>query len=173
MITSKPSRLRAGDSVAWVESLPGFSPADGWTLAYSISNPTKALQVQATPLGGDFQVSISSAVSATLTPGSYTLIGYVSKAGQRHSLTETLLTVIPDVTAAVDRRSQAERTLEAINALLEGKASDDQQMIQYAGRTLSRYTFAELTAFASKLSRTVARERARKRGEKGFIGVRL
>jgi hypothetical protein len=46
-------------------------------------------------------------------------------------------------------------------------------MIQYNGRTLSRYTFEALETIRSRLKRTVARERERRRGSKGRIGVKF
>lgn len=171
--STKPTRLNAGDSASWVASLPAYPASSGWSLSFALVNSTASHPIAATALGDDFEVSISSSASIGYTPGVYTLIGYVAKGGERIQVSESRLDVFPDVTVAADRRTQAERTLAAIEDLLEGKADDDQQMIQYAGRTLSRYTFDQLEAIRSRLKRTVAREQARKAGHKGSIGVRF
>jgi hypothetical protein len=171
--TTAPKRLHAGDSASWVANFPEHPASEGWALKYSLSNASNVYTLTASPLGDDFEVSLTSTASAAFAPGLYTLIGYVEKEDLRVSVSTTRFEVLPDVTQAHDRRSQAERTLQAIRDVLEGKASDDQQMIQYAGRTLSRYTFEQLITIESKLARTVARERARKAGHRGLIGVQL
>lgn len=168
-----PTRLNAGFSLAWVASFPGFTASEGWSLSYQLTNHTNAHTIPATALGDDFQVVISPALSSTFAPGSYRLFAIAQKADDRRILANTSFEVLPDITKAVDLRSTAERTLEAIEALLEGKATDDQQMIQYNGRTLSRYTFEALETLRSRLKRTVARERERRRGSKGRIGVKF
>lgn len=169
--TTKPKRLHAGDSASWVADFPNYPASEGWSLKYSLSSASNVYTLTASPLGDDFEVSIASSVSSTFAPGLYTLIGYVEKGDERHTVTEDRFEVLPNITEAHDRRSQAERTLQAIRDLLEGKASDDQQMIQYAGRTLSRYTFEQLIAIESRLARRVAREKQARRGSRGFIGA--
>lgn len=175
MVNKPPSRIHAGDSAAWLVNFPEYRPDQGWVLAYRLSNQSASYVVNAQALGDDFEVKITATQSRSFTAGKYTLIGYVTKVAtdERVVVSETSLEVNPDITQAIDRRSQAERTLEAVRALLEGKANEDQQMLQYNGRTLSRYTISDLLTFESRLARTVAREKSRKAGQKGFIGVRI
>ena len=168
-----PKRLNAGDSASWVASFADYPASQGWDLRYSLTNGSNVFSVATKALGDDYEVVIGSSLSSTFSPGQYSLIGYVMKDDERYIVSTSDLEVMPDVTVKADRRSQAERTLQAINDLLEGKADDDQQMIQYAGRTLSRYTFEQLEAIRSRLARTVAREKDRKAGRKGSIGVKL
>jgi len=168
-----PKKLYAGDSASWLASFPEFLASEGWSLSYVLSNANGAHTITSTPIGDDFQVQITSTASSAFAPGRYSLIGYVEQGDDRHVVSESSLEVFPNITEAVDRRSQAERTLQAIRDMIEGKASDDQQMIQYQGRTLSRYTFEQLIMIESRLARTVAREHARKSGSRGFIGVTL
>ena len=168
-----PTRLNAGFSLAWVSSFPGFTASEGWSLSYQLTNHKNAHTIPATALGDDFQVEISPALSSTFAPGSYRLFAVAQKGEDKRILTSSSFEVLPDITKAADLRSPSERTLEAIEALLEGKATEDQQMIQYNGRTLSRYTFEALETLRSRLKRTVAREKERRRGGKGRIGVKF
>ena len=174
-MVNTPSRLNAGDSLEWVASFAGFPASQGWNLIYVLTNATNSYTTEfvVSPLGDDFAVSVSAAASANLVTGDYSLFAVASKGAQRQTVAETRFRVLPAVTTLHDRRTQAERTLQAIDDLLEGKADDDQQMIQYAGRTLSRYTFEQLEQIRSRLRRTVARQRARKAGAKSFIGAVL
>jgi len=180
MVTS-PQRLYAGDSLTWIARFAAYPASAGWQLRYTL---TSAQQVYSNVftvsslsddfrVSDDFSVALSPLKSATLAAGDYVLFATVEKDNARHTVQETRFTVLPAITEAQDRRTQAERTLSAIENLLEGKASDDQQMIQYAGRTLSRYTFEQLAQIRSRLRRTVARQHARKAGAKPFIGAVL
>ena len=166
-----PRRLNAGDSASWVVSLPNYPATEGWSLKYAIANASQNYALTASALGDDFEVVIPSSTSSSYSPGLYALIGYVEKDDQRTEVSSNRLEILPNVTSLHDRRTQAERTLQAIRDLLEGKATDDQQMIQYAGRTLSRYTFEQLIAIESRLARRVAREKAARKGHKGIIGA--
>lgn len=169
--TTAPKRLNAGDSASWVVAVPGHPASDGWSFKYSLTNASHVHTLTATALGDDYSIRLGSSESASFAPGLYTLIGYVERSDERVQVSSQRLEILPNLTEAHDRRSQAERTLSAIRDLLEGKATDDQQMIQYAGRTLSRYTFEQLLAIESRLARQVAREKARKAGSKGIIGA--
>lgn len=59
-----------------------------------------------------------------------------------------------------DVRSHAERVLEAIEALIEGRATTDVQSYSIAGRSLTRMTPAELVTWRSHYRQDVAMERA-------------
>lgn len=174
-MVNTPTRLNAGDSLEWGASFVGFPASKGWSLSFALTNSTHSYTTEfvVSPLGDDFSISLSATNSAALAVGEYALFAIMQKGDKRQTVGETRFRVLPNVTTLHDRRTQAERTLEAIEALLEGKADDDQQMIQYAGRTLSRYTFEHLEQIRSRLRRTVARQRARKAGAKSFIGAVL
>ena len=64
---------------------------------------------------------------------------------------------LASVSAGHDARSQVERTLEAINAVIEGRASKDQQSYTINGRTLVRSSIADLLllqkAYEDKLAK--------------------
>ncbi|MAE21828.1 MAG: hypothetical protein CMK92_05295 [Pseudomonas sp.] len=173
--TTAPHAVRAGDSATWIVSFPKYPASKGWALSLTLVNGdtvnTTAFNVRS--LGDEYEVTLGASESAQLTPGTYVLYHTLSLGDERHTVQEKRFTVKHNVTTQHDPRSQAERTLQAIRDLLEGKADDDQQMVQYAGRTLSRYTFEQLIQIESRLARTVARERAAKAGHKGFIGARF
>lgn len=174
-MVNTPNQLNAGDSLDWVVSFPDFPASDGWGLIYVLTNATNSYTTEfvVSPQEDAFAVSLSVEDSVNIAVGDYTLFAVVNKEKQRKTAAQTRFSVLPNVTSLHDRRTQAERTLQAIEDMLEGKAEDDQQMIQYAGRTLSRYTFEQLEQIRSRLKRTVLRERARKAGAKPFIGARF
>lgn len=174
MVTT-PNSVHAGDSLTWSVEFPDY-PADEWSLSTSLNKPPSDFHLDpftVLAVGSAFQLSLTTTVSSTLNPGVYTLAYAVSSGTDRCTVHSTSIEVLPDVSAQYDPRSDTEKTLEAVIALLEGKVSDDTQMLQYDGRTLSRYTFTELETLRSRLLRTLAREKARKAGSKGLIGVRF
>jgi hypothetical protein len=68
--------------------------------------------------------------------------------------------VEPDPASAqkVDHRSWARRTLDAIEAFLEGNATTAQQAITIGGRSISRWSLPELMQWRDKLRAEVSTE---------------
>ena len=148
-MVNTPSRLNAGDSLEWVASFAGFPASQGWSLIYVLTNATNSYTTEfvVSPLGDDFAVSVSAAASANLVTGDYSFFAVASKGAQRQTVAETRFRVLPAVTTLHDRRTQAERTLEAIEALLEGKADDLPEQAFFLAGTLDqvRENAAKLT----------------------------
>jgi|GEM_PF-1630805 len=76
-----------------------------------------------------------------------------------------------DESGSYDGRSEARIALDNINAVLANKATQDQQSYTIKGRTLQRYTVADLLKLRTFFVARVRKER----GDSGFrkIGVRF
>jgi hypothetical protein len=122
--STEPTSITAGDSAAWTRSLADYSASDGWTLSYAfikVKVPAAPLLITATASGSDFLVSLTPADTQFWPDGEYNGQGYVTKAGERHTVWTGSLEVMPDyVTAgAVETRSVARRILDFIEASFE------------------------------------------------------
>jgi len=75
-----------------------------------------------------------------------------------------------DQSGEYDGRNNARKALDAIDAVLGGKATQDQQSYTIKGRSLTRYTVADLLKLRTSFVVKVNREK----GKSGFrkIGVR-
>ena len=125
--TTEPSSLRAGDTWQWRREDLADYPASAWTLVYYFRNASAHFDITASADGDAYAVTVAKASSGK-APGWYDWIAVVSSATERHEVDRGRLEILPDyATAAVlDGRSTARRILEAIDALILGRASADQ-----------------------------------------------
>jgi hypothetical protein len=155
-----PATLRAGDTITWDESLPDYPASGGWTLAFVLTKYGQSLiTITAAADGDDYTITITAATSVSWVSGIYSWQAYVYKeAGDPLAITEkyTLesgqVQILPDITlatSATDLRSHAKKVLDAIEALLEGKATADVMSYSIAGRSLSKMNPEELIKWRS------------------------
>lgn len=173
----EPSDIVAGDTIKWYRlDLTGDFPAtDGWSLAYTLrlrSGTGNKIAIAAAASGDGFLIAVAAATSAAYPAGEYELEGYVTKSTERYRVYLGTCLVRPNLAGeadgAHDSRSHAERVLDAIEATIEGRASNDQLEYTVAGRSLRRMAFAELHAFRSLYRAEVAREKEAERIRRGL-----
>lgn len=168
----EPETVVAGDTVEFTISEPDYLPGDGWALSYHILNASEDLgQIDATDNGdGSHLVTITAATTAAWEAGHYSYRGFVTKAGVRKTVREGSFDVEPNF-ATVDTaegRTFSKRMLDAIRALLEGKATKDQKSYQYRDRALSRYDWDELERLEARFASRVRQEESALRRKKGL-----
>ncbi len=165
--TSEPTQVVAGDTVKFTREFSNYSPVDGWTLSYGISSPTRKLAPisgsQVTSDGNKFVVTVPSSVTLTWEPGTYRWQSYVQDSSSpplRYTLGTGTLVVLPNLETGEhkDLRTQNQRILDAIRALLEGKVASDVQQYTIGGRQLVKMTLAELQAAETTYAMRVAME---------------
>jgi len=128
-----PQQFTQGDTVAWQESVDGYSSADGWALALVLVRIGDApVTVEATAAdGGGFSLELTAATTANMEPTAYSWAARVTKDTARHTVASGQLSVLPDIGAVgadgFDGRSWAEQALEAVEAALLGVASKRHQ----------------------------------------------
>lgn len=178
---TEPTSVRAGDTWAWDRTdLSADYPASTWTLTYTFINADSKFQITAASDGDDFSVSVAASTTATRRAGTYTWVAKVSAAGEVYTIDSGTLEVLPDIATVntYDGRSHAKKVLEAIEAVLEGRASTDQQEFTVAGTTLRRTPVEDLLRLRGLYRREVANEQAAENLANGtgigrVIGVRF
>lgn len=143
--TSEPSTLRAGDTWAWTRSLSDY-PASAWTLKYQFKSAAGGFSITATADGDDYAVSVGAATTAGYHSfrGAMSWIAWVEGgSSEKYTVDTGTITIDPDYrngtsTAAFDDRTHAQIVLDAIEAVIEGRATKDQDELQIAGRLLKR-----------------------------------
>lgn len=143
--TSEPSELRAGDTWAWTKTL-GDYPASAWTLKYRFKSAVGGFEITASASGDDYAIS----VAASTTAGYHSLAGAMSwvawvegGTSEKYTVDSGTVVINPDYrngtsTAAFDDRTHAKIVLDAIEAIIEGRATKDQDELEIAGRRLKR-----------------------------------
>lgn len=164
----RPPEIRAGDSVTWRVSLPGYPAEDGWALHYALRGP-QGIDIEALEgTGGDYLVELPAADTSAWAAGWYRWVAYVANAtGERLTLEAGDLELQPDLLAQdgpEDMRSHARRMLELIEAALEKRIPRDQQSYEIDGQRLDRIPIERLEALRTRYQREVARESRRGSG---------
>lgn len=179
-----PATLRAGDKISWTETLSDY-PATLWTLGFYLSSFNKpVISFTSTASGTDHLISILQVTSKTWVPGSYQWQGYVyltATPTTRYTLENGNIEVLPDLTQATsqsDFRSHVKKVLDAIESVLEGKASQDASSYSIGGRSISKWSPSELLVWRDKYRLEYANEIAAEKVAKGLdsgkrVGLRF
>lgn len=144
--TREPAELVAGDTWSWTRSLSDY-PAGTWTLTYYLRGQAGEISFSASASGTDHLVSVAKATTAGYKAGFYQWEAAVTDGTTRTTVARGTLTVKPDPAntgAGLDARSHARKVLEAIEAVIEGRATKDQQEYSIGGRMLKRTALADL-----------------------------
>lgn len=182
---NEPSELRAGITWEWRrEDLSVDFPADGgWTLTYYFKRTGATpgnFSLAAAASGKFFAITETAANSATRVAGDYTWVAVVTKAAETREVDSGRLKILPryDAAANLDDRSHARRVLEAIEAVIENRASTTQrELVSYTihGRSQefdAQESKASLLELHSKYKWLVANEDARAKVAAGLPNPR-
>lgn len=171
--TTEPLSVRAGDTWKWTRTLADY-PASSWTLKYRFKNAAGGFEVTASASGDDYSVTVAAATTAGYAAGSYTWIAWVEGgSSEKYTVDQGTLTVGQDyrgstAAAALDDRSHARKVLAAIEAVIESRASKDQEEYTINGRSLKRTSIGDLLKLRQKYQAAVAAEDAAAKMADGF-----
>jgi len=172
---NEPKTIYAGDKIEWTESNSDYPASEGWTYKVRLINSAGKIDIGSTADGDDHDVSIASTTSAAYTAGKYMLQPYYEHTdGTKEFQTQFEVEVIADILLVntYDYRSHAQTTLDAIEAMIESRASVAQQSIQIStplgGRSLQYLTFEELIKAKEYYTALVEGEKEKARVEAGL-----
>ena len=171
--TTEPTQFTAGDLVEWNKTLGDYLPSENWALTYALVKDGKLISITASDSSDVHAVSLSAATTAAYQPGVYHWHSYVTNSGTaaRYKIDSGTVEVLPNFAVFVDgydNRSHVKKVLDALEALLEGKASKDQLSYSIAGRSLSRLSPAELLEWRDKYKTEYSKEQRAERIANGL-----
>lgn len=178
--TREPIELVAGDTWSWTKSL-GDYPAPTWTLTYYLRSREGETSFAAAASGADHLVTVTAATTAAYKAGRYGWTAVATSGSERHTVETGELVVLPDPAATgagQDPRTHARKVLEAIEAVIESRASSTQrELVAYTIGSRSQTFDAEenkasLLELHSKYKWLVANEEARARVASGLSNPR-
>lgn len=174
--------LTVGDSYSFTTTVDDYPATDGWTLTHILRPRSSgtAIEIEATADGADYLTTITTTESADWDAGEYSVIAQVSMTGERHTLdavaladgrlVSNLITILADPTEgdAVDTRSHARKALDAIQAVILGKAP--QAILEYTikDRGAKSWTPEQLLEFERVYLARVLNEEAAARRAAGL-----
>ena len=177
----EPTEITAGDTLKFTISLSDYLPADGWTLSYALVNKDNQIDITGSDNGdGSHLISVAKATTKGWVAGTYDWQAYVDNGTERYKVREGQLEILADFASQsnYDARSHVKKVLDAVEAVLEGRASKDQESYTINGRSLSRTSIPDLMKlrdrYRAEYENEIRAERiARGLGHSGIIRVRM
>ena len=142
-------------------------PATDYELRMVCSSAANSFEIPAQYITGDgavWTVSVPADVTKDWAAGNYTATIIAKRLSDDAELPATSAALVVAALSG-DQRSEARRTLDAINATLEGVAGSSVQKLSIAGRTMDRYSTDELLKLKATYQELVNREVRKVRGE--------
>lgn len=165
MAAGIPESITAGTTLAFTLALTAF-PASDWSLAL-ILRGSQSIDLKSTPDGRLHVFTVSATDTAAWAAGDYWYSLRASNGTEVHEIDSGTLKVLPDLVGVgsdFDGRTHAERTLEAIEAVIEGRASKDQDSYRINNRELRRTSISQLLKLRDVYRNEVRRLKAARKG---------
>lgn len=134
-----------------------YKAANGYTLKVILRGPQNS-ELTAAASDDNYTVELTAAASGTYL---YTVVAESTTA--RHLIETGQIEFLPDPTSAdaSDLRTHAQKVLEAIEAVLEKRATKAEQSYSIAGRSITKIPLAELYELRNKYKAEVQTQRGR------------
>lgn len=183
----EPEFLVAGDRWAWKRTdLVSDYPTDAYALTYEFHEDSGGggnhrFTVAAVETTDAYIVEVSHSTTDNYNSGDYHWDAYITRSSDSERLIVDKGRTRIDVdlaTSTADVRTHAKKALDAIEAVIENRATIDQSSFSLAGRSLSRMSVDELLQFRNYYRAEYNRElqKAKMRNKKptgNMIGVRF
>lgn len=164
----------AGDTLAFSKAVPDYPASEGWTLTYRLaprSSSGAAITFDAAADGDEYAIEVAASTTDGWAAGDYAWSAYVSKDDQRFTVDSGLVEIKPDPSAiapGTDTRSHARKVLAAIEAVIERRATKDQEEYRIGERMLKHTPIPELVRLRETYRREVRDEIAAERLRAGL-----
>ena len=158
MLNIFPTEITAGLSLR-CEVVSERYPAPDWVLTAILRGPA-AIDLTAVVSGTGHVFEETAATTGAWEAGLYAVSLRAKRGADVHEIEAGQVRIAADLVsleAGHDPRGHAQRVLDAIEAVLEGRASRDQQSYTINGRTLVRTTIADLLELRKTYREEVAR----------------
>lgn len=125
--TTEPVAIRAGDTWRWKRTLSDYA-ATTWTLSYTLFNSAGIISITASADGVDHLIDVAPETTDDYTAGRYDWVAHVTDGTDKFQVGAGSMQLLPDLAAVstYDGRSHARTVLDAIDALIEGRATSGQ-----------------------------------------------
>lgn len=165
--TQEPNELVVGDFWSWKrDDLTTDYPTDSYSLSYEFHEDSGGggshkFTITATEANSTYYIEVPAATSTNYDKGDYIWAAYITRTSdsERIQIDEGKTTILPNLADTnADLRSHAKIVLDAIEAVIQGRATIDQSSMSIAGRSLSRLTIDELMTFRDRYKAEYSKE---------------
>ena len=166
-LTAVPSAIYAGDTLLFELAGGNYPANESWTLTadFRASEATAITAVASADSDGTSHLfNVAAATTAQWLPAVYRGIIRASNGSHTATIWTGTLEVLSDyaqMESGTDTRSHAQKCLDAIESVLEGKATRDALSTTIAGQSITRMTFDELLRAKTFYQSVVDQENAK------------
>lgn len=161
-----PAKISAGVTFSKLVTLTAY-PATSWALSVILRGPA-AIDLSATSSGNQHQLTASATETGAYVAGLYAYSARVTNGdGDVVEVESGTVTVLPDLANQADggdMRSHNRKVLDSVRAVIERRATIDQERYTINGRELWRTPLTDLLKFESIYAARVRQEEAQARG---------
>lgn len=161
-----PPTIQAGATFEACAALAAY-PAPDWALNAYLRGPS-VINLAAAADGAGHKFTQDAATTAGWAAGIYSYVVRASKGGEVFQVEAGTLEIAADLATQAepgDVRTHAQRTLDAIEAVIEKRATKDQERYTINNRELWRTPIADLLKLRNTYRAEVRSERAKARGK--------
>lgn len=161
-----PDELRVGDT--WFFELKHSDfPASDWDYVAYFSSCAAKFSATAADNGTAHRFTVAAATTADYEPGGYDyqIRAEHSSDGRIFTVGEGFVDLLSPLSQQADHRNRVKKILDAIDAVIENRASSDQMSMSVAGRSISRMSVNELRDFRAWYSQQWESLRGKQRQE--------
>lgn len=165
MANTTPTQIIAGDTLQIDYSSSTYTNAAGYLVYLKLRG---AADIDLTSSAIDdttFRISATAAATAAYTAGFYNYVVYVSDGTNQYTLEQGTVEIKQRFdlsTSPVTTSTHARTVLAAVEAVIEGRATKDQESYSIAGRSLSRTPISDLLTLRDYYKERVMKETIKK-----------
>jgi len=166
----EPTEIISGDTVEWTIA-DGDRPAPTWVLTYSLvrAGCDKIVLTAADNGDGSHLISELAATTSNWDAGEYHWQRHFTSGAVRETRGSGWILVKADyASTTADPRSHVKRTLDALEAVRENKASGDQLSMSIQGRSVSRMNWDEINSAYDHFKRLFDAEVSAEKSKRGI-----
>ena len=171
-MASIPSRIQAGDTLSLTYSDADY-PASSYTVTAYLRGPVNA-DIAYSADGDNHAATVAAATTATWSAGIYRYTLRADDGAGGYTTLETgwteVLADLAAVTATSTNASHAKTVLDAIEAVIENRATSDQLRVKINNREIEKLSLSELYQFRAKY-RAEYQQELRANGIANALGV--
>ena len=170
----EPFSLVIADRWTWKKDDLTDYPSSAYTLKYSFrldGAGATEIQITASANGTAFKIEVGASTSTSYTAGNYQWQSYLTRNSdnERVTIDSGYIEIRPNRDlATTDPRSHFKIVLDNIEAVIEERATKDQEAYSINGRSLSRTPIADLQQLADSYRGKYVAEINRHRAKKGL-----
>lgn len=164
-----PPQISAGLTFSALASLENYLAPD-WSLSLALRGPA-SIDLASAPEGTQHRLDATATATAAYLPGLYRYTLRAMRSGVVREVENGTVEVLADLAALPaggDMRSHARIVLDNINAVIEKRATQDQQKYTINERELWRTPIKDLLLLRSTYQAMVRAEEATARGSNSF-----